>query len=70
LTVDASAIVATLDRLTEAGAVAPHLWPIEAVNGLLAAKRCSRITGPERQRPTGFLHALPISVDDETISQV
>jgi len=70
LTVDASAIVAIVDRLTEVGTMAPQLWPIGAVNGLLAAERCSRIAGPERQRPAGFLHALPISVDDETISQV
>jgi len=63
-------VMAILDRLTEAGAVAPQLWPIEAINGLLTAERRNRITGPERQRLAEFLHALPISMDDETTSQV
>ena len=64
------AIMAVLDRLTEAGATVPQLWPIEAVNGLLTAERRNRITGPERQRLAGFLRALPISIDDETTSQI
>ncbi len=64
------AVVAILDRLTEAGATVPQLWPIEAVNGLLTAERRNRITGSERQRLTGLLHALPISIDQETVSQV
>ena len=64
------AILAILDRLTEAGAMAPQLWPIEAVNGLLTAERRGRITGLERQRLAGFLRALPISIDDQTASQV
>ena len=63
-------IIAVLDRLTEAGAVVPQLWPIEAVNGLLTAERRNRITRPERQRLARFLHALPISIDDETTNQV
>lgn len=64
------AVLAILDRLTEAGAMAPQLWPIEAVNGLLTAERRGRITGLERQRLAGFLRALPISIDDQTASQV
>ncbi len=63
------AVLAILDRLSEAGAVAPQLWPIEAVNGLLTAERRGRITGTQRQRLTGFLRVLPISVDDQTASQ-
>jgi predicted nucleic acid-binding protein len=65
----APAVMAILSRLTEAGAVAPQLWPIEAINGLLTAERRNRITGPERQRLAGSLHALPISIDNETTSQ-
>ena len=61
--------IGVLDRLTEGGAVVPQLWPIEAVNGLLTAKRRGRITGAERQRLASFLHALPISVDDQTATQ-
>lgn len=64
------AVLALLDRLTEAGAMAPQLWPIEAMNGLLTAERRGRITGLERQRLAGFLHALPISIDDQTANQV
>lgn len=41
----------------------------EALNGLLAAERRGRITGAVRQRPAGFLHGLPISIDDETASR-
>ena len=63
------AIIAILDRLTEAGAVVPQLWPIEAVNGLLTAERRGRITGAERQRLANFMRALPISVDEQTASQ-
>ncbi len=32
-------IMALLDRVAEAGALAPQLWPIEALNGLLTAER-------------------------------
>ena len=63
------AVIAILDRLTEAGAIVPQLWPVEAVNGLLTAERRGRITGAERQRLANLLRALPISVDDQTASQ-
>ncbi len=62
-------IMALLDRVTEAGAVAPQLWPIEALNGLLTAERRSRISRDVRQRLAGFLQALPIEIDDETASR-
>jgi predicted nucleic acid-binding protein len=64
------AILALLERVTEAGAVAPQLWPIEALNGLLTAERRGRIDGELRQRLAGFLEALPIRIDDETASRV
>ena len=50
-------------------AVAPQLWPVEALNGLLTAERRGRIDGGMRQRLAGFLHDLPISIDDETASR-
>jgi predicted nucleic acid-binding protein len=62
-------IMALLDRVTEAGAVAPQLWPVEALNGLLTAERRGRIDGDMRQRLAGFLDELPISIDDETASR-
>ena len=63
------AVIEVLDRLAETGAMAPQLWPIEAVNGLLTAERRGRISGMERQRLMGFLRALPIDVEDQTASQ-
>ncbi len=63
------AIMRLLDRVAEEGAAAPQLWPLEAVNGLLAAERRGRITAVVRQRLAGFLRALPISIDDETASR-
>ncbi len=62
--------MALLDRVTETGAAAPQLWPIEALNGLLSAERRGRIKRPMRQRLAGFLQDLPISIDDETASRV
>ncbi|HEY3812585.1 MAG TPA: type II toxin-antitoxin system VapC family toxin [Caulobacteraceae bacterium] len=64
------AIMALLDRLTETGASAPQLWPLEALNGLLTAERRGRIDTAVRRRLAGFLQALPIIIDDETASQV
>jgi predicted nucleic acid-binding protein len=64
------AIMGLLDRLTETGASAPQLWPLEALNGLLTAERRGRIDTAVRRRLAGFLQALPIIIDDETASQV
>ena len=64
------AIMALLDRVTEAGAVAPQLWPVEAVNGLLTAERRGRINGTTRRILTGFLEQLPISPEDETAQRL
>lgn len=55
-----------LDRVTETGAFAPSLWPLEALNGLLVAERKRRIHAKLRQRYAEFLHDLPIKVDTET----
>jgi predicted nucleic acid-binding protein len=60
------AIMKLLDRVTETGAVAPQLWPIEALNGLLTAERRGRISTTMRQRLASFLQDLPIGIDDET----
>lgn len=63
------AVMGLLDRVAEAGAVAPQLWPIEALNGLLTAERRSRINITVRRRLAGFLRELPISIDTETADQ-
>jgi predicted nucleic acid-binding protein len=59
-------IMGILDRVTETGAVAPQLWPVEALNGLLTAERRGRIDRDLRLRLAGFLQELPIKIDDET----
>jgi predicted nucleic acid-binding protein len=58
-----------LEQVGESGALAPGLWPLEALNGLLVAERRGRLDPSKRQRLAGFLRALPISLDDETASQ-
>lgn len=63
------AIMALLDRVADAGAVAPQLWPIEALNGLLTAERRGRVDIAKRRRLAGFLRQLPIEIDDETATQ-
>ncbi len=58
-------LLALLDRVVEAGAVAPALWPLEATNGLLSAERRGRVAATARRTLADFLHALPITVDME-----
>lgn len=63
-------IMGLLDRVADAGAVAPQLWPLEALNGLLTAERRGRIDHDVRHRLAGFLQELPIRIDDETASRL
>jgi predicted nucleic acid-binding protein len=62
------ATTALLEQVGEAGALAPMLWPLEALNGLLVAERRGRLDASRRQRLAGFLRALPIRLDEETAS--
>jgi len=62
-------IMDLLDRVAETGAVAPSLWPLEALNALLMAERRKRLDGKRRQRLAGFLRGLPITLDMETADQ-
>ena len=59
-------IMALLDRVVATGAMAPLLWPLEALNGLLVAERSRRLEPAKRAELAGLLHALPIKLDDET----
>ena len=63
-------VMALLDRVIDTGAIAPQLWPVEALNGLLTAERRGRIDRAARQRLGGFLADLPIQIDDETANRV
>lgn len=63
------AIMALLDRVTETGASAPMIWPLEALNGLLLAERRRRLDTASRDRLADFLRDLPVMIDTETESQ-
>ena len=60
---------ALLTRITEEGAHAPSLWPLEVLNALRMAERRGRITTEARHEQIAFLQALPISLDPETPAQ-
>lgn len=60
------AVMAVLDRVAETGAVAPQLWPLEALNVLIVAERRRRIDAAKRQMLAGFLRDLPVTLDTET----
>ncbi len=62
-------IMDLLDRVAVTGAVAPSLWPLEALNGLLMAERRKRLDSKRRQRLAGFLRTLPVRLDTETADQ-
>ena len=51
---------ALLDQATEAGALAPGLWPLEVANIILVAQRKNRITQAQRVRALTALAKLPI----------
>lgn len=60
------AVMAVLDRLTDTGASAPLLWPLEALNGLLMAERRRRLDAAKRLQLTAFLQDLPVRLDPDT----
>jgi predicted nucleic acid-binding protein len=60
------ATTALLERLTESGAMAPVIWPLEALNSLLVAERRGRLNAEKRRVFGEFLRALPVKIDDET----
>lgn len=60
------AVMDLLDRVTETGASAPLIWPLEALNGLLAAERRRRLDPDRRTQLAKFLRELPIAIDMDT----
>jgi predicted nucleic acid-binding protein len=62
-------LLALLDRVAEAGAVAPMVWPLEAQNGLLMAERRRRLDAGKRAQLAQLLRDLPIALDAETAGQ-
>jgi hypothetical protein len=61
--------LALLERVTQAGALAPQLWPLEVLNGLMMAERRNRLDAARRRRLAGFLQQLAISLDAQTSTQ-
>jgi len=59
-------VMAMLDRVTETGASAPMLWPMEALNGLLVTERRKRVDKTKRIQLMTFLRDLPIMLDLDT----
>jgi len=54
-----------LDRLSEATAFVPSIWPLEVVNVLLAAERKKRLNEADSVRFITLLSQLPIMVEHE-----
>jgi len=62
-------VMALLERVTEHGAFAPALWPLETANGLLMAERRGRVDAARRKRLVKLLQYLPITLDVETAAR-
>ena len=56
---------AVLDRLSEATAFVPSIWPLEVANVLLAAERKKRLNEADSVRFITLLSQLPIMVEHE-----
>lgn len=61
---------ALLDRVVEAGAVAPDLWRNDVAEALLAVERSGRISPEQRDEALDALGRLPIALDPETSSHI
>src|SRR5574340_1163505 len=56
---------AVLERLTEANAFVPSIWPLEVVNVLLVTERKKRLSEADAVRFITLLAQLPIIVEHE-----
>lgn len=68
------AVDALADRLAQASAHAPPIWPLEVRNAMLVAARRERITHADVDRLLEALTALPVEIDhdggDEALSRI
>ncbi len=55
-----------LEHVSQAGAVAPALWPLEVANVMLNAERAGRVQAKDRLEALALLATLPIRIDGET----
>jgi predicted nucleic acid-binding protein len=58
-----------LEQITEVGAVAPTLWPLEILNALVMAERRGRLDAARRHQLISLLRDLPVKLDQETAAQ-
>jgi predicted nucleic acid-binding protein len=58
---------AVLDSLAQTHALVPSLWHLEVGNSLLVGERRNRSTQADTAAWLGFLNALQITVDEETV---
>jgi predicted nucleic acid-binding protein len=56
---------AVLDRVRDAGAMVPAVWPYEMANTMVVGERRGRVTQADTARFLGVLGGLPVEVDDE-----
>jgi predicted nucleic acid-binding protein len=63
------AVMDRLDRVAETGAVAPLLWPLEALSGLNVVERRRYLSAAKRATLTAFVRDLPIMLDGHTAEQ-
>ena len=59
-----------LDRLSEATAFVPSIWPLEVVNVLLVAERKNRLSEADSARFITLLSQLPIIIEHERPGRV
>jgi predicted nucleic acid-binding protein len=55
-----------LERLAQASAVVPVLWPLEVASALLMGERRKRSTEAESRKWVSILASLPIAVDPDS----
>jgi len=55
-----------LDRLGDAPAAAPAIWPLELGNVLVMAERRGRIDAAQLAECVALLRELPVAIDEET----
>lgn len=58
-----------LALVTNGGAYAPLLWPLEVMNVLAVAERRGRITSAGSREWISFFHLLPVVLDTKTAEQ-
>src|SRR3712207_4958505 len=59
---------AVFDRVRDAGAVVPAIWPVEVTNTILVGERRGRLTEAQSTRFVQVLQGLPITLDQGAIT--